>query len=443
MIRSVGAMARCLLNGAPLPRPVAESSEYRWAAETGSGLPMVLQIERVEPALGEPWPRYRERAAGRLRPVVDGLQERVGIGKVRMLYAGNAVAATLTTDQLIAVAEDPGLAVTFAELDPLLPVVSMNEVIGDVGAPAFQRAGGGLTGDGVVVAVLDTGIDRWHPALSVADSVEVGDESIDVPGVHGTHCAGIIASTDPVAPGIAPGVDLINVKVLRADGTGRHTDIIKGVDHALDRSADILSISLGLNHLPPTVPGGHDWSCADGCCPLCTAADTAVAQGAVVVAAAGNDHQRCDALRAAGDGGSFDTELSCPGQARGALTVGAVHKATHVPCAMSSHGPTAYRLSKPDLCAPGVDILSTSPVPRDPGGRPAPGAPRPLRFRVLSGTSMAASVVAGACALLIESARRAGSPADPASVRRMLLESHVEPIDAAPTVVGAGRLRLA
>ncbi|HEY5879306.1 MAG TPA: S8 family serine peptidase [Nakamurella sp.] len=289
--------------------------------------------------------------------------------------------------------------------------------------------------------MLDTGIDRRHPALTVTHSVETCGESVDVPGGHGTHCAGIIASTDPTAPGIAPGVDLIDVKVLRANGTGRHTAITAGVDRALDLSADILSISLGFNHLPVTVAGGHGWTCVDGGCPLCTAVDNAVLEGALVVVAAGNEHQRCERARAAGDGLAYDTELTCPGQARGALTVGAVHQATHAPAVFSSKGPTAYDVAKPDLVAPGVDVRSTIPLRRDATGRAVPGPP-PLLFGVRSGTSTAAPAVAAACALLVESARRTGAPDDPGSIRRRLLDTCVERIGGPANVVGAGRLRL-
>jgi subtilisin family serine protease len=409
-------------------------------------LPVVLQIDPLSPGADESWTHFKDRVGGRLGRQTDLLRHRIGVGDVRELFAGNALAATLTAEQVTAVSEDPDIAIAFAELDPLLPVVLMNDVVGEVGAATFRTAGGGpagagLTGAGVTVAVLDTGVDRRHPALTVAHSVETCGESVDVPGGHGTHCAGIIASSDPVAPGIAPGVDLIDVKVLRANGTGRHTAFTAGVDRALDLSADILSISLGFNHLPVTVAGGHGWTCADGACPLCTAVDNAVLEGALVVVAAGNEHQRCEGVRAAGQGLAYDTELGCPGQARGALTVGAVHKATHAPAAFSSNGPTAYDMAKPDLVAPGVDVRSTIPRPRHATGRAVARVP-PLLFGVRSGTSAAAPVVAGACALLIESARRTGAPDDPGSIRRRLLDTCVERIGGPANVVGAGRLRL-
>src|SRR5262249_37183235 len=216
---------------------------------------------------------------------------------------------------------------------------------------------------------------------------------------------------------------------------GRHTAVGRGVDEALDLGADILSISIGFNHLPQTVPGGHGWSCRDGTCPLCLAADNAVAEGALVVVAAGNEPARCQEARMGGSGLAYDTELTCPGQAARALTVGSHHKKTHVPAWSSSSGPTAYGAAKPDLCAPGVEVLSTIPLPRDAGGVPERNAPRGLQFGVKSGTSMATPAVAGACALLIEAARAEGRPDDPDTIRSLLLSRHVEAGGGPPNVL--------
>src|SRR5205085_1777224 len=84
---------------------------------------------------------------------------------------------------------------------PLLPVVAMDEVVADIGLPAFTAAGV-RTGAGVKVAVLDSGIDAAHPALAVAHQVETCGEPTAVPGAHGTHCAGILASRDTVLAGV-------------------------------------------------------------------------------------------------------------------------------------------------------------------------------------------------------------------------------------------------
>jgi len=205
----------------------------------------------------------------------------------------------------------------------------------------------------------------------------------------------------------------------------------------------VLSMSLGFNHLPAWSDGGHGWTCPDGACPLCRAVDNAVSFGAVVVVAAGNEHGRAEALRRFGYGGTFDIEQACPGHSRGAITIGALTKRTFLPADFSSRGPTAYGAPKPDISAPGVNIMSTVPAPRNPNGAMVANPPRHLLFARLSGTSMATPIVAGAVALLIEHHRRQGLPTDPASVRGALLSRAVTTMPFPPLEIGVGRLDLA
>jgi subtilisin family serine protease len=107
----------------------------------------------------------------------------------------------------------------------------------------------------------------------------------------------------------------------------------------------------------------------------------------------------------------------------------------------SSRGPTAYGLQKPDLVAPGGDVLSTVPVPAG-HERDDPSAMFRL-FSRESGTSVASAVVAGAVALLIEKRTREGREWTPEDIREELLTRFVRPIDGAPLeAVGAGCLDL-
>jgi subtilisin family serine protease len=293
-----------------------------------------------------------------------------------------------------------------------------------------------LSGRGVTVAVLDSGIDARHPFLSVAAAVSTCPEPRETPGRHGTYCAGIIACRDPERPGVAPGVRLLDVKVARATGWTSPGWLAQGIDAAMNLGADVLSISLGLNLLPASLADGHGWVCPDGRCVLCRAVDHGVACGAVVVAAAGNEHLRALALAQRGEALPAGAEVLCPARARGALTVGALDRA-HLRrlYATSSHG-----AGKPDLVAPGAAVTSTVPVP----ARWSPARPFEL-FGAGSGTSVAAAVVAGAVALLIESRRAAGLACSPADIRRELLAEHVRPIalpECPPEALGAGALSL-
>ncbi|HEX9944729.1 MAG TPA: S8 family serine peptidase [Thermoanaerobaculia bacterium] len=318
----------------------------------------------------------------------------------------------------------------------------MDDVVREIGLAPSLTVPRAFSGRGVTVAVLDSGIDARHPFLAVRESVSTCPEPCGRPGRHGTHCAGAIASRSAERPGVAPDVRLLDVKVALADGMTSPGWLAQGIDEALDRGADVLSISFGLNRFPVTSYGGHGWVCVDGRCILCRAVDHATACGAVVVAAAGNGHLRAQALLDAGEELSAGTELLCPGQARSAVTVGAFEKE---PVARlyprSSRGPAGHGSPKPDLVAPGVDVTSTIPVP---AGEVEPN-PFDL-FGLGSGTSVATAVVAGAVALLIERRRSAALPWSPAEIREELLGRCVRPLNAClddlPGAVGAGVLDL-
>jgi serine protease AprX len=92
------------------------------------------------------------------------------------------------------------------ELDPMVDCTQMDNVGQDIALPIFHRRHPNLTGAGVTVAVLDSGIDTRHPYLNVFASIETCGESVDIPGDHGTHCAGSIASRDQIFRGVAPDV---------------------------------------------------------------------------------------------------------------------------------------------------------------------------------------------------------------------------------------------
>lgn len=251
-------------------------------------------------------------------------------------------------------------------------------------------------GEGQVIAILDTGIDYTHPDLGggfgpdykviggydfVADDADPMDEHY-----HGTHVAGI-AAADGTMQGMAPKAKLLAYRVLDEYGFGTDATLIAGLEAAVDPDADpstddgadVINISLG-------GPGDADD-------PASRAVDQAVAAGAVVVVAAGND-------------GSTAWSIGSPGAARDAVTVGAVD-ADGALTWYSSFGPAKPDVPKPDISALG-DIESTIP-----GGG----------YLFEMGTSMAAPAVAGAAALL----RQANPNLDPAAVKSML-QAGAEPI---------------
>jgi len=143
----------------------------------------------------------------------------------------------------------------------------------------------GIDGSGIVVAVIDTGIDKNHPDLygkiiAEKNFIDDGMTADDRHG-HGTHCAGIIAGTGEASSGrykgVAPGALLMNARILDSEGNGDLSDLIAGIEWAVDNGADVISISVGGSY-----PGDVQSK------PECMTVDAAMDAGVVVCIAAGN-----------------------------------------------------------------------------------------------------------------------------------------------------------
>jgi len=143
----------------------------------------------------------------------------------------------------------------------------------------------GIDGSGIVVAIIDTGIDKNHPDLYgkiIAEKNFVDDGmTADDQNGHGTHCAGIIAGTGEASSGryrgVAPGALLMNARVLNSEGSGELSGVIAGIEWAVDNGADVISISIGRFN-----PGDVQSK------PECMTVDAAMDAGVVVCIAAGN-----------------------------------------------------------------------------------------------------------------------------------------------------------
>src|SRR5216683_1254273 len=155
MIRVQGArLSAALQVGVGAELFVTAVPELRAAADPVPLIPVVLQIGHLRPGESENWQAFKDRVGDRLGEVVDQLYAEVGAEEVVPLYAANALATAMTVDQLAVVSAHPRITVDFADLDPLLPVVAMDEVVTDIGLHAFM-ATVKHTGAGVKVAVLD------------------------------------------------------------------------------------------------------------------------------------------------------------------------------------------------------------------------------------------------------------------------------------------------
>jgi len=276
--------------------------------------------------------------------------------------------------------------------------------------------GRNVNGSGVKIAILDTGIDPTHPDFyfpngtsSITNAISFTGESTADKFGHGTHCASIAAGTGAANNGqyvgVAPGATLLNVKVLNNQGEGMESWIISGIQWAVDNNAEILSMSFG---------GSIS---SDGTDPMSTTVNWATEQGVVCVVAAGN----C---------GPEMYSITSPGVAESAITVGASHKNDAI-ASFSSRGPTTSFTIKPDILAPGVDIIAAR------ANGTNMGTPVSQFYTMASGTSMATPHATGAAALLVD----AYPSWNPTQVK-MALTNYAEDTGSNMLKQGSGRLNV-
>ena len=274
-----------------------------------------------------------------------------------------------------------------------------------------------VQGEGVDVAILDTGIDYTHPSLGgcfgaecrvVAgyDFVNQDNDPMDGHG-HGTHVAGIVGANGESIKGVAPNVNLHAYKVLNDNGSGFSTDIIAAIEKAVDPDGDPLTDD-ALDIINMSLGGSG--SSLD---PLAVAVNNAVDAGVIVVVSAGNN------------GGYGDINKSSPASAANAITVGSSTKLDELSSFSSKAEPTEYYPNKPEIIAPGSNINSTHIGSSE-------GSPS---YKVLSGTSMAAPHVAGAVALL----KQLNPEITPQLAKELLIAGAVG-LDLDPLSQGAGRI---
>ncbi|PFG41722.1 subtilisin family serine protease [Isoptericola jiangsuensis] len=304
-------------------------------------------------------------------PAVDGVAG--DLAKDDTTELGALLAAKAAGDTASARGLSPLAGIEKIWLDGRVEVSALDTNLTQIGAPTAWAEG--LTGEGVDVAVLDTGIDLTHPDIAgqVTASADFTDSGsvTDVHG-HGTHVAATIAGTGAGAPGlrtgVAPDADLLIGRVLGSDGYGSDSGVIAGMTWAVDQGADVVNMSLG---------GGA----SDGSDPVSVALDELAAEsGTLFVVAAGNS-------------GPGISTVTAPAVADRALAVAAVDSAGTV-AAFSSRGPRIGGGIKPEIAAPGVFITAARAAGTGNGADPL--------YSTMSGTSMASPHVAGAAAIVAQ-----------------------------------------
>ena len=330
-------------------------------------------------------------------------------------------------------------ALAFLEAHPDIAYVSVDRRLkraSDVAAPAvladIAAQQYGLDGSGIGVAVIDSGVSD-HPDLHsssnpdqsrvvYSESFVDGDTSTGDGYGHGTHVAGIIGGNGAASAsgysrqftGIAPGANIINLRVLDANGGGSDSQVIAAIDRAIDLKSvyNIRVINLSLGR-----PVQESYTLD----PICQAVEAAWNAGITVIVAAGNNGRSNYSVTQ-----GYGT-INSPANDPYVITVGAVaghgtdSRSDDTVASFSSKGPSFIdHIAKPDVVAPGNGVVSLiargstldvnfpqfevlpTPVQSCDSFNVCTTTTGQAQYFAMSGTSMATPVVSGAAALLLQ-----------------------------------------
>ena len=320
----------------------------------------------------------------------------------------DSIAGTVELNRIHELVDLPG--VVFVELDGILGI-QMEDVVPAHGVDLVWQDTG-YTGEGVTMAIIDTGIDGNHTALDDLDDDNTTNDpkivafydAINNPGAtngteifpyddngHGTHCAGITAGTG--APdyrhiGVAPRANLVGVKVLDGGGSGSFAAVMAGMEWTVEKRHEFniraASMSLG------ALTGAIEWTSSEEES-VNRMANEMMRSGVTLFIAAGNS------------GGT--ATIGTPGSAEDVITVGSLDKNTAI-AVYSSQGPTEEGRVKPNVAFVGSSVN-------------APDANTGDGYVALSGTSMATPGAAGVAVLMYQ----ANPDLSPFDIRNIMQET--------------------
>ncbi|HEY3109262.1 MAG TPA: S8 family peptidase [Chloroflexota bacterium] len=390
-------------------------------------------IVQREPARDRNEKRLREREVEvDLRNEGGQINDRLGLLEGHVVTLSSRAIAKLSRDKRIkAISLDHEVQLAQLSTVPLvntatnLPGGLLSMQTATANAPQVWSTYG-LDGSGVTVAVIDSGVAPSADLSNLAFGVDLstGTTAPADRGGHGSHVAGIVAGNGTLSAGVykgvATGARILSVKVTTDDGHASYAGIIKGLQWVIAnkkaQNIRVVNMSLGA----PASAGYTDD-------PLDAAAEIAWFRGIAVVASAGNS-------------GPGPATVVVPGNDPYLITVGAYDDAQTAATAddlipdWSSRGPTPFDgLAKPDLVASGRRVISL----RSPGSFLDALMPDRVEgggqyFR-LSGTSMAAPVVAGVAALILQA-----NPGLTPNQVKYILKQTARPMAGGASTVGAG-----
>ena len=359
----------------------------------------------------------------------DGIAAEIPVSQLEKL-GGHGAAMLVSEDTPVA---SHGESDTSAGLSSVVAAMDPNRIAS--GAPnAWLKYG--VMGRQVGVAVLDSGVakvgDLSNNIVQTVDLVSDSTAPSD-PFGHGTAVAGVIAGMGVMSNykyvGGAPQASIFNVRVLDENGRGYTSTVIAGIEWVIrhrmstdDDGVDIRVINLSLGHAPAESADTD---------PLTLACRKAVRAGIVVVVSAGNYGKDAH-------GNTVFGGITSPGIEPSVITVGAMstfNTASRIDdkvASYSSRGPTIDGMIKPDITAPGSQII----VPLAPGNKLAKTYPQIVlnsNYMKLSGTSLSAPMVAGTVALMLQR----NPNLTPNAVKAILMYT-AERTNKNPLEVGAG-----
>jgi serine protease AprX len=378
-------------------------------ASTGTTATATASIERIDPRITQV---ALQSPAQVVRVIVQKLSQDQSVEQLVAIMGGsivsdlpiiNAFAAEMSADAAYQLAQSPEVRWISIDAEVKSSLLGLgnnkadpsNYYLDTLGIPSLWQQG--LNGEGIGVAIIDSGVARDNDFTDLALNMGFNLNSvtpIDLYG-HGTHIAGIVAGngndSNGKYKGIAPGATLVGLKISDDLGLAFESDVVKALQWIYDNKAqyNIRIINLSIN-------SGTEASYHTS--PLNAAAEILWFNGVVVIVSAGNS----------GEQNGYNTIEAPPANDPFLITVGASDErgtsavSDDVVAAYSAYGTTNDGFLKPDIIAPGTSIYSVlstlSPWPALYPDRLAGGR----EYFRLSGTSMAAPMVVGVVALMLQ-----------------------------------------